>query len=115
MSFEEALKIIRSVIESGAKLTSRGSLELLLRHPDTMTALTLACESLKICSGVKTSPRKTTSPKAGSFWRAEDEQRLRVLINEGRDLKEVSVLLGRSISSTRSRAIKMGLIDVADI
>jgi len=111
MSFEEALKILESLLESESKLSSRGSLELLLRHPDTNTALSVACESLKICSGNKSSVVKSVKPKAGQFWRAEDERRLTMLVKEGQDIQEAAKTLGRSVSSTRSRAMKLGLFD----
>jgi len=111
MSFEEALKILDSLLESESKLSSRGSLELLLRHPDTINALSVACESLKICSGTKTDLSNTVKQKSGQFWRAEDERRLTLLVKEGQDIQEAARALGRSVSSTRSRAMKLGLFD----
>lgn len=117
MSFEEALKILESLLESESKLSGRGSLDLLLRHPDTKQALSVACESLKICSGRQKNEAsslthsQSTKPKSGQFWRAEDERRLTALVKEGQDIQTAAKSLGRSVSSTRSRAMKLGLFD----
>jgi hypothetical protein len=111
MSFEEAIKIIESLLESESKLAGRGSLDLLLRHPDTIKALEVAQEALQICSARKVSPAKLAKPKAGQFWRAEDERKLIELVKDGKDIQGAAQILGRSVSSTRSRAQKLGLFD----
>jgi len=121
MTFEEALRTIESLLESQAKLSGRGSLELLLRHPDTINALSIACQSLKICSGKQSVEfksgesqaveSKSLKPKSGQFWRAEDERKLAALVKGGSDIQDAAKALGRSISSTRSRAMKLGLFE----
>lgn len=112
MTFEESLKILESLLESESKLSSKGSLDLLLRHPDTIRALNIACDSLRICSATKkVEVASTSKPKSGQFWKAEDERRLATLVKEGRDIHEAARALGRSVSSTRSRALKLGLFN----
>ena len=111
MSFEEALRVISSLLEQESRLGSRGSMELALRHPDTKQALGIACEALRIVSARKEESAPRVNIKSGQFWRTDDEKRLIGLVKDGLGVSEIAKELGRSLSSVRSRITKLGLTD----
>jgi len=83
------------------------SLALFTRRQETVDALRTALSALSLLEG-KPLAKRIENSKKGMAWRPEDEELLIAEFDSGKDLDELSAILGRTQSSISLRLSKLG-------